>query len=206
MLQDHCLKDSKRSGWRRHELFIGITKSLSYTKLQQNMITSGSMRLLPRSRSYSGTHFFWHYQVGNKIFKSYKSALKQVLFPRWRNKVTILLGTSKSKRNLELVLSCWIKIVQSFRWSPGNQCFFEALQVPLWKDHNGTAGLDHKDSSLADKQEKVLNFFRAQQLLHLQGVALTLQKRRDLAKSGDLIWHSVSSRFAQEDSEVTSFL
>lgn len=71
-------QEAKLQRW--HELNIRITKSLNYMALQQNMTTSGSTRLLPRSRSYPGTGFLTLYQISNKTLKSYKYTLKHVWF------------------------------------------------------------------------------------------------------------------------------
>lgn len=61
-----------------------------------------------------------------------------------------------------------------------------------------------KNTVPADKQENVLNFLRANQLLHSQGLSLTVYspfgiKEKLSKQSVDLIGCSVSSMYAQED-------
>lgn len=61
-----------------------------------------------------------------------------------------------------------------------------------------------KNTVPADKQENVLNFLWANQLLHSQGLSLMVYspfgiKAKLSKQSVDLIWCSVSSMDAQED-------
>lgn len=64
-----------------------------------------------------------------------------------------------------------------------------------------------KNSLPADKQKKLVNFLRVDQLLHPQGLSLVIyspfgiEEKEVFSKQfGDLTWCSVSSTYARKDS------
>ena len=79
------------------------------------------------------------------------------------------------------------------------------INIPFrqWKCPFEENGMVVKNTLPADKQENVLNFLRANQLLHSQGLSLMVHspfyiKEKLSKQSVDLIRCSVSSMYAQE--------
>ena len=88
---------------------------------------------------------------------------------------------------------------------PSGKVFVINIPFRQWKcpfEENGMVVLDNQEH-FASKQENVLNFLRANQLLHSQGLSLMVYspfgiKEKLSKQSVDFIWCSVSSMYAQE--------
>ena len=86
---------------------------------------------------------------------------------------------------------------------PSGKVFVINIPFRQWKCPFEENGMVIKNTLPEDKLENVLNFLRANQLLHSQGLSLMVYspfgiKEKLSKQSVDFIWCSVSSMYAQE--------